>query len=314
MNRREFLMAAASAGVAGSASAGGAKCCGAKCCGVKAACSGDGRILFGACRPPKDAKLLKAHGYDFFEYAAASALVPTKSEEEWKRQKDVILNSGLPMRSCNGFIPGDFRLTGPKADFAPALDYAETVLRRAEEVGVKTIVFGSGGARNVPGDICGAKEQRPNPEEGVAQYTEFCRLLCKRVEDLKTVQVVIEPLRPNESNIINYVWQGMQIVRDVNHPRLRQLADIFHMICGRESAASLVEAGPYLKHCHIACKGSRQFPGTRPDDAEIFKPYFDALKKIGYAGGVSCECGWPKEPKEFEKALDTALALMKSLA
>ena len=210
-------------------------------------------------------------------------------------------------------MPGTFRITGPKADFAPALDYAERVLRRADEVGTKTIVFGSGGARNVPGDICGPRDQQPKPETGVQQYTEFCRQLCKRVEDLKTVQVVIEPLRPNESNIINYVWQGMQIVRDVNHPRLQELADIFHMICGRESACSIVDAGCHLKHCHIACKETRQFPGTRPDDAEIFKPYFDALKKIGYTGGVSCECGWPKGA-EFEKALDKALALMKSLA
>ena len=127
------------------------------------------------------------------------------------------------------------------------------------------------------------------------------------------MQVVIEPLRPNESNIINYVWQGMQIVREVNHPRLQELADLFHMICGKESADSLIDAGCHLKHCHIACKETRQFPGTRPDDAEIFKPYFDALKKIGYTGGVSCECGWPKGA-ELEPALDKALALMKSLA
>jgi sugar phosphate isomerase/epimerase len=236
-----------------------------------------------------------------------------KAFEEWKKQKDLILNAPIPLRSCNGFIPGSFRITGPNANMAPALDYAEKALRRAEEVGVKTVVFGSGGARNVPGDICGDRKQRPNPEEGVEQYTEFCRMLCKRIEDLKTVQVVIEPLRPNESNILNYVWQGMQVVRDVNHPRLQQLADIFHMICGRESPASILEAGSNLKHCHIACKGTRGFPGTRPDDAEIFKPYFDALKQIGYKGGMSCECRWPTTSLEFEKSLETALALMKSL-
>ena len=307
MNRREFLMTAAAAGLGGCATGGN------KCCETKAACEG-GKMLFGVCRPLKDAALLKKHGYDFFENGVASILMPNCSEEEWKKQKDLILNAPIPLRSCNGFIPGTYRITGPKADFAPALDYAEKALRRAEEVGVKTIVFGSGGARNVPGDICAAKELKPKPEEGVEQYTEFCRLLCKRVEDLKTVQMVIEPLRPNESNILNYVWQGMQVVRDVNHPRLQQLADIFHMICGRESPASIIDAGCNLKHCHIACKGTRQFPGTRPDDAEIFKPYFDALKQIGYTGGVSCECGWPKEMPEFEKALEKALALMKSLA
>ena len=308
MNRREFLMTAAATGLAGCTTGGSGKAC-----ANGSSCAGKAKILFGVCRPISDAKLLKAHGYDFVETSAASAFIPTKSDEEWKRQRDAILSCGLPLRSCNGFLPGTFRITGPKADFAPALDYAERVLRRADEVGTKTIVFGSGGARNVPGDICGPRDQKPNPEMGVQQYTEFCRQLCKRVEDLKTVQVVIEPLRPNESNIINYVWQGMQIVRDVNHPRLQQLADLFHMICGREPACSLIDAGCHLKHCHIACKETRQFPGTRLDDAEIFKPYFDALKKIGYTGGVSCECGWPKGA-EFEKALDKALALMKSLA
>jgi sugar phosphate isomerase/epimerase len=281
----------------------------------KAACDGKGKILFGVCRPLKDAKILKAHGYDFFETSVAGVLMPTCSEEQWKKQKELILNAPIPLRSCNGFLPGTFRLTGPKADFAPALDYAEKALRRAEEVGVKTIVFGSGGARNVPGDICSAdRSQRPDTEKGLLQYTEFCRILCNRVSDLKNVSMVIEPLRPNESNIINYVWQGMQVVREVNSYHLKELADIFHMISGKESAASLIDAGCDLKHCHIACKGTRQFPGTRPDDAEIFKPYFDALKQIGYTGGVSCECGWPKEKVEFEKALEKALALMKSLA
>lgn len=311
MNRREFLMTAAAAGLAGCAtSAERTGPANAESCGRKG-----GKMLFGACRPLRDAALLKAHGYDFFEATVSGALKPTCSEEEWKRQKDAILNAPIPLRSCASFIPGSFRLTGPNADFAPALDYAEKALRRAEEVGVKTVVLGSGGARNVPGDFCGGrKNPRPNLEKGVEQFTEFCRLLSKRVEDLKSVSIVIEPLRPNESNIINYVWQGMHIVRDVNSPRLEQLADIFHMISGRECARSIEEAGCHLKHCHIACKGTRQFPGTRPDDAEIFKPYFDALKKIGYAGGISCECGWPKDRAKFEKALDTALALMKSLA
>ena len=146
------------------------------------------------------------------------------------------------------------------------------------------------------------------------QFTEFCRLLCRRVDDLKNVQVVIEPLRPNESNVINYVWQGMQVVREVKHPRLQELADFYHMLSGRESASSIIDAGDSLKHGHIASRGTRRYPGSNPNDAEIFKPYFDALRRIGYAGGVSCECGWPKDKNEYEKALATALALMKSLA
>ena len=298
MNRREFLASAAAMAAAptivGCATAAGGK---------------GGRILFGACRPVKDAKLMASIGYDFFENGVASALAPDKDAEWWKRQRDMLLALPIPMRSCNGFIPGSFRLTGPKADPAPALDYAETALRRAEEVGVRTVVFGSGGARNVPGDFT-VKGQAPKLEEGTAQYAEFCRQLCARVSDLKNVCVVIEPLRPNESNIINFVWQGVQICEDVNSPKLRQLADIFHMMMGREGAESIVKAGPLLKHCHIASYGTRQFPGSDPATVDRLRPYFDALRQIGYAGGVSCECGWGKD---LAKDLETALKTLRSL-
>ena len=305
MTRREFVTGAASA--AGLAASAGCRCtCGGAC--------GDGaRILFGACRPLTDAKLMASVGFDFWEWGVAQAFQPESDGEWWKRQRDLILAQPIPLRSCNGFLPGKFRLTGPKADFAPALKYAETALRRAEEAGVKTVVFGSGGARNVPGDICGDKDQKPLPEKGVEQYTDFCRQLCAKVSDLKTVQIVIEPLRPNESNIINYVWQGLQIVEDVNSSRLRQLADIFHMMMGRESAESIVKAGARLKHCHIASYETRRFPGSDPATVWRFKPYFDALKAIGYTGGVSCECGWGKKDtlaKDFETALKTMKGLI----
>ncbi len=298
LNRRGFLGLAAASAAAGC-------CTGGKCCDA-----GKGRILFGACRSINDTALMKKLGYDFFENSVGQAMQPDKSDAEWAPTRDKYLAAPLPLRSCNGFIPGKFRLTGPKADFAPALDYAEKACRRADILGVKTIVFGSGGARNVPGDLFAKKkEDRPDCEQGVVQYTEFCRQLCQRIADCK-VQIVIEPLRPNESNIINYVWQGLQIIEDVASPRLCQLADIFHMICGRESACSIVKAGDLLKHCHIAAKVTRQFPGSNDTD---FTPYFDALNKIGYTGGVSCECGWG-DKKDLEKNLATALATMRKAA
>lgn len=302
MTRREFMMGAVSA-------AGTVGCCTVGTATAKP----EGRILFGACRGPNDVALMKRVGFDFWEWGAGSAFDPSKDGEWWKRQRELIVSQPLPLRSCNGFIPGTFRLTGPAADHEPALKYAETVLRRAEEVGVKTVVFGSGGARNVPGDFTLGKEQRPDLEKGTRQYADFCRELCRRVADLKTVQVVIEPLRPNESNIINYVWQGLQIIEDVKSPRLRQLADIFHMMMGGESAESIVRAGGLLRHCHIASYDTRLFPGSDPAQVGRLKPYFDALKQIGYAGGVSCECGWGAKA-DLAKNLEIALITMKGLS
>ena len=305
MDRREFLAGAvAAAGVSTAHSAAVA---------LKADGSAKGGILLGACRSSlEDVGIMRDLGYDFWEWSAGAAFDPDKDDGWWKTQKEEIAKRPLPLRSCNGFLPGKFRLTGPKAEFGPALDYAETVLRRADEIGVKTVVFGSGGARNVPGDFAAGKEGWPKLEEGTRQYAEFCRAIAGRVADLKTVQVVIEPLRPNESNIINYVFQGLAICREVNSPRLAQLADIFHMMMGGDDPASIVAAGPLLSHCHVAEYGSRLFPGSNPGVTAKLKPYFDALKAAGYTGGVSCECSWG-DRADFARNAKTAIETMKGL-
>ena len=313
--RRDFLIGSfAAAGLAGCAgvSSDELPCHSRNAQLASSPITGSGKgFLFGACRSSiEDVKIMRDLGYDFWEWGAGAAFDPNKDDSWWQTQKEEIAKRPLPLRSCNGFLPWSCRITGPKADHEKALDYAEIVLRRADEIGVKTVVFGSGGARNVPGDF--TTDKRPDTEEGTRQYAEFCRKLVKRVADLKTTVVVIEPLRPNESNIINYVFQGLAICRDVNSPRLKQLADIFHMMMGGDDPNAIVSAGDLLRHVHIAEYGSRQFPGHDPALVSKFVPFFDALKTIGYTGGISCECGWG-DAKDFAKNAKTAIETMKGL-
>ena len=297
MDRREFIWSAAALGAVSGLSG----------CLTSV---GDGRrVLLGACRGPDDVALMKSVGYDFWEWTVPEAFDPSKDDEWWKRQRDRLAALPLPLRSCNSFIPWTFRLTGPKADPEPALAYAETVLRRADEAGVEMIVFGSGGARNVPGDYTSG--ERPDIEKGERQFVGFCRTLCERVADLETVKVVIEPLCPNESNIVNFVWQGARICEEVASPRLALLADFYHMMRGGEDAASILRSGGLLRHCHVADFGTRLYPGADPRVTDRLRPYFSALRAIGYAGGVSCECGWD-DGKGLAKGLETALATMRS--
>jgi sugar phosphate isomerase/epimerase len=263
------------------------------------------RILFGACLTQKDVVAkMKAVGFDFCEGGVANIVDPTKNDEWWKKKRDEILSLPLPVRSLSGFIPSKFRLTGPKTTQSKALDYAIKAVRRASEVGVKYIVLGSGGARKVPGKNPSSDDLK----KGVVQFTGFCRQLAKRMEGIDNLQIVIEPLRAKETNIVNFVEEGQKIVEAVNSPKIQLLADFYHMMEGKESAESIVRAGSMIKHCHIAEYSTRKYPGNNDAANHHLKQYLQSLKTIGYTGGVSCECGWTKKldmTVQLEKALKT---------
>jgi len=268
---------------------------------VAAACRGaraqatPAKILFGMCAGPDKAEKLKALGYDFIEGGVGATFKPDSSDADYAPELAKLQTSVLPIRSCNGFIPGKFRLTGPETTHDAALEYAVTACRRADALGVPFIVFGSGGARRVPDGFDLAK--------GKEQFIDFSRKLGDRISELK-VTIVLEPLNKGETNLLNSVAEGIDFVDAIDRPRVRLLADFYHMLKEGEGPESIRKAGNRILHCHIAELEGRKAPGTKGEDLSAF---FSALKDIGYAGGVSCECGWPKENVEaaWKKALDT---------
>ncbi|MDD4016850.1 MAG: sugar phosphate isomerase/epimerase [Kiritimatiellae bacterium] len=282
LNRRTFMQALAAAGALGGT-------------GMARAVKTKPNILFGLCAGPDKAEKLKAIGYSFLEGGVARTLKPETPDAEYAPELANLKACALPFRSCNGFIPGKFRLTGPEPTHAAALDYAVKACQRADEVGIPFIVLGSAGARNVPEGFDMAK--------GKAQFIAFCQKLGDRIKDCK-VTVVLEPLNKGESNILNSVAEGIEYVDAIRRPRIQLLADFYHMLKESEGPDSIRKAGARLRHCHIAELEGRKAPGTKGEDLSGF---FAALKAIGYVGGVSCECGWPKENVEdaWKKALET---------
>ena len=94
------------------------------------------------------------------------------------------------------------------------LGYVEKALKRAKALGVSNVVFGSGGAKNVP-------EGFPI-EQG---YEQIVTLL-KRIAPVASgygITIVIEPLRKAECNLINTFEEGCRLAKDVNDPAIRVL-------------------------------------------------------------------------------------------
>jgi len=160
---------------------------------------------------------------------------------------------------------------------------------------MKYIVFGSRGSRKI--------EESWNKEKAGPQ---LIRLLSRMapVAGKYGIVIVLEPLNTQEVNFINSLGEGSAIVKKVNHPNLRLLVDIYHMLKEDEPAGEIVKYGKLLKHCHIAEKEVRSAPGIKGDN---FVPYLEALRKIRYSGGISLECRW----NDFDSEVVTGLNYLK---
>ncbi|WP_423126796.1 sugar phosphate isomerase/epimerase family protein [Gaoshiqia sp. Z1-71] len=234
----------------------------------------------GVCTKFSQAAILEISGYDYIEESVGSFLMPLKTEEDFNTVLEQAKQAPLPVLVCNGFIPGSLKSVGPEAAHPEILDYMETAFRRAQKAGVEYIVFGSGGSRAIPDGF--------SRDEARRQFIRLCTAMSP-IADKYDVIVVLEPLNKKECNFINSLTEGGEIVKEVNHPNFRLLADIYHMLMDDEGPESILKYGPLIRHVHLAEKEERAAPGTRGED---FSPYFEALKKVNYQGKLSVECRW----------------------
>lgn len=235
------------------------------------------------------------------EESVQKFLVPNESEDTFLKNLEQARKSSLPIKALNSFLPAEMKITGPSADIGGILKVAETAFRRAQAAKIKIIVFGSGKARHIPEEYSRTEARK--------QFVNLCREMAALAQK-REVTIVLEPLNKEECNFINSVSEGGQIVKEVNHPNFRLLADLYHMKKEGESPESIIKYSGLLKHVHIAEKDGRTPPGFNNDD---FTPYFHALKEIRYKGLISIECRWQDMEKQLPLAIRTIRAQMKAL-
>ncbi len=100
------------------------------------------------------------------------------------------------------------------------------------------------------------------------------------------VPLVYEPLNRYESNLVNTLGQGVQLLESLETDNVRLLADLFHMnIEESDLAAAVREAGRHLGHVHFV-DSNRRAAGM---GHLHFPPIVAALAEIDYQGYLSAE-------------------------
>ncbi len=235
-------------------------------------------------------------GYDYIELPLAP--VCALSDEDYAALKADVKKSGLNVHAFNIMLPRDIKVTGENVDTAAFEIYAKKAISRASELGASIVVFGSGGARNVPDGF--------SKETAYKQINDMLQKLSALLVG-SPLTIAVEPLRQKECNILNTVPEGLQVVKAAARENIMLLADFFHMSEEGEDMSVLTETAAYLRHTHIAAPVTRCFP---TEEMDCYVQFFDGLKKINYNGGLSLE-GKAVTPVEDHRA---ALELMRKYA
>lgn len=250
----------------------------------------------GICAGIDQASFAAKAGYDYIELPLCT--LAALSEKEFSDAQKTIGQAGIPCRAFNLLLPGGMKILGEQADRKLLEKYAQNAFKRAADIGGKIIVFGSGGARKIPEGM--------NRSEAWEQMKEVCRMFGSIAEGYG-LKIVLEPLNHEETDLLNTVAEGVEMVRELGVPSVRLLADYYHMQIEMESVDVLKDAAPCLDHCHIACGADRRFPSG--DDEELCRKFLGALRAAEYRGRLSVE----GVTSRFEKDAAESLNVLKRL-
>ena len=254
----------------------------------------DAAMKYGICVGIKDAfEALDQVGYDYIELPLA--LIAALSDAEFDELVARLTMSNIKCEACNVLLPGTIKLTGDNVDMQHIKTYIEGAMARAAKIGAQVVVMGSSGSRNVP--------LGTSIEKGYAQLAEALNLI-GAIAAKHGIDIAIEPLNDNESNIVTTYMSGLYLAALANQPNVGTLVDAYHFCLVNEPLSNLYAKKPM--HVHYADKLGRRIPQVSNPTGIAF---FDALKVSGYDGRVSLEgamapgCDWLESATEAFKAL-----------
>jgi sugar phosphate isomerase/epimerase len=249
-------------------------------------------MQLGFCIDPATLATLPARpACDFIEGHVVNYLAPEAPDAEFAPRAAALRTCGFSMPAANVLLPAALKCVGPAVDHARLDRYIATALRRAQEIGMTLIVFGSAGARMVPEGFSAA-----------AAFEQYVDALKRFAVPAKKhgITIVVEPLNRGECNLVNTILEGAEAVRRADTPAVKLLVDLFHMLRNGESPDDIAKVGPLIRHAHLAENKDRAAPGVNRED---FRPFLRALRRSGYHDRLTIEAIWTDLSRELGPSL-----------
>jgi len=235
-------------------------------------------VELGVCGKPDDISKIEQYGFDYLEPSGSG--IANMTDTAFAAFRDQVKASKVYCQSVITLISNPkLKVVGPDVDLDAVSSYLDSTLDRCKSLGVSVAVWGSAGSRRVPDGY-----SRDTAWDQIKAYLKRAGEIAKS----KQIVIGIEPLRKQESNIINSGAEALRLVHEVNHPGVKMIIDYYHMRIENEDPEIVRTAKEHIVHLHFANPAGRRWPHSDDEDP-VYARFFKILKEIDYKGGLSIE-------------------------
>ena len=217
---------------------------------------------------------LQKYGYDGIEFAAE----PYTLDQE--RMLGLMKKYNMACTSLCGIFPEERDLTaGDPEKAAMAIRYIRDSVDFAVKVGAPYVIV-------VPSPV--GRTELPAGHTFAEMWANAIRNIRAAADYAQSqgVGLAIEAINRYETYFANTLTKAYQLVKDINHPKVGIMADLFHMSLEENNiGASLRMIADKLMHVHLA-DNTREAAGLGKTD---FKEVLYVLRDINYQGPLTME-------------------------
>ena len=234
------------------------------------------KVRVGYCTGLKNLEAAKAAGFEYVELSTTE--IAGLSDADFEAAAARIKELGIATPAANLFLPGTLKVTGPQIDPEAQMAHVRKAFARLAKLGTEVVVFGSGGARRVPDGFA--------KEEAFKQLVDFGKRAAREAR-ANGITIAIEPLRKQETNIINSAAEGLELVNAIGDANFQLMIDFYHLASEQEDPSIVLRARDHIRHLHVANPTGRVFP--QKWEEFDYAPFFANLRAIGYDKRISVE-------------------------
>lgn len=220
------------------------------------------------------------HGIEIAPFTLAEDARNITSVQK-KETRNIIKDHGLRVVGLHWLFvgPSGLHMTTPDdPTFDETRDYLKVLIDLCGDLGGQVLVIGSPGQRSLV--------DGQTPDGAWKRAVSLFSSVLAVAQDRK-VTLCLEPLSPVETDFINTVAEGMQMVRELNHPCFKVHLDVKAMASENRAISSIIRSvqAEDIGHFHV---NDPNLYGPGMGDLD-YAPIATAVDEIGWDHWVSVE-------------------------